>query len=484
MVKRLSLFLAILLVCLAGYDILCPPATALAANSANDRILRPPDKLTYPPLRFAPPKARRTVLPNGITVYILEDHSLPLIHMTFAVRTGSVWDPEGKEGLAEIAAKVMRTGGAGKMSGREIDEALEFIGSSIEPSSSSEQSFWSMDVLKDDIGKGLTILTQILQAPRFDEKKLELAQSLKLEELRRIYDDPQKLAFREFNRLLYQDDPRGRLSSPASVKGLTREDLRKFHERYYFPGNIMVAVSGDISADDALRLIQDHLGSWSKKGEAVALPLPSPKRSARMRYLVKETPQSVIITGQFAPAKKSGEFYAFDMLDFLAGSGGFRSRIFQEIRTNRGLAYSAGSFYRARADYGVFGTYAMTKTESAPMVISLIQSILKDVKVAAPNEKELAWAKKSIINRFVFEFQSPSQIVSGQMMNEYNKLPDDFLLTYCGKIDKITAQDILASGSRHVHPDEMAVLILGNEAGYNALKKIYPDMEKRTITDD
>ena len=370
------------------------------------------------------------------------------------------------------------------MSGREIDGALEFIASSIEPSTAAEQSFWSLDVLKEDIGKGMGILTQILQAPRFDEEKLKLAQALKLEELRRIYDDPQKLAFREFNPLLYQDDPRGRLSSPASVKSLTRDDLRGFHDRYYFPKNIMVAVSGDISSHDALALIREHFGSWTKEGAAVSLPIPASRPSGRMRYLVKDTPQTIIVTGQFAPAKKSADYYAFDALDFLTGSGGFRSRIFQEVRTNRGLAYSAGSFYRARADYGVFGTYAMTKTESAPTVLGLIQSILKDVKASAPKEKELAWAKKSIINRFIFEFQSPSQIVSGQMMNEYNKLPDDFLLTYCGKIDRLTAKDILATGSRHMHPDEIAVLILGNESGYDALKKIYPNMEKRIITDD
>ena len=484
MFKRFLVLLTIVLAGLIGLDFLSRPEMALAANRSQDLLLRSPDQLSYPPLRFVPPKAQRIVLPNGLTVYILEDRSLPLIHLTLAVRSGSVWDPAGKEGLADIATKVMRTGGAGKMSGQDIDEVLEFMGGSIEPSTAMDHTYWSLDVLKEDVGKGMTILSQILQAPRFDEDKLKLAQALKLEELRRIYDDPQKLAFREFNRLLYRDDPRGRLSSAASVKGLSREDLRQFHETYYFPRNIMIAISGDISAKDAIGLIQDHLGSWTKEGTTVSLPLPVPKRSGQMRYIVKETPQSIIVTGQFAPAKKSGEYYAFDALDFLVGSGGFRSRIFQEIRTNRGLAYSAGSFYRAHADYGIFGTYAMTKTESAPTVLGLIQSILKEIKAGPPVKKELAWAKKSIINRFIFEFQSSSQIVSRQMMNEYNRLPDDFLLTYCEKIDKLTTHDLLTSGSRHVHPDDMAILILGNEDGYNALQKIYPDMEKRKLTYD
>lgn len=459
-------------------------AAVLAAGGTHDRLLRSPDKLSYPPLRFSPPKAERIVLHNGLIVYILEDHELPLVHLSLVVRTGSVLDPKGKEGLAEIAAKVMRTGGAGKMSGREIDDALEFMAGSIEPSASPESTQWTLNVLKKDIGKGMNIFSQILQVPRFDERKLKLAKELKLEEIRRIYDDPQKLAFREFNRLLYRDDHRGRLSSAASVKDLSLEDLRKFHDAYYFPKNMMIAISGDITVQEATRLIQENLGSWSGQKAAVSIPKPASAPSGHMRYIVKESPQSVVVMGQFAPSKKSAAYYAFEILDFLVGSGGFSSRIFQEVRTNRGLAYSAGSFYRARADYGVFGAYAIIKTESTPEVITLIQSILKRAQTTPPTPKETAWAKKSTVNSFIFEYQSAAQIASHQMMNEYNSLPDDFLSTYCTRIDTLTGKDLLNAGKDFLRPNDMSILILGSENGYNALKKVFPDLEKKRTEHD
>ena len=395
-----------------------------------------------------------------------------------------MYDPEGKESLAELTATVMRTGGTEKMSAKDIDEALEFSAASVEPSTSMESTSWSLSVIRKDMDKALEILAQMIQAPFFDEGKLKLSKELKLEEIRRIYDDPQKLAFREFNRLLYKGNARGRQASPTSVKKITREDLLNFHEQYYFPGNIMIAISGDISKVEAIEKIISCFGNWQKKGLINPIPPPETPPVGKIYYLVKDTPQSVVITGQFAPAKSKSGYYAFDVLDFIIGGGSFRSKIFQEIRTNRGLAYSTGSFYRARTDYGIFGTYAITKTESAPSVLNLLKAILQESKKSPPDNKDLERAKRSIVNSFVFQYQSIRQIAGQQMMLEYNKLSADFLKTYCNEIDKLTITDLLNAGQKYLQPDDMTVFILGTAEGYEKMKTIFPNIETIRISHD
>ncbi len=153
------------------------------------------------------------VLDNGIILYVFEDHELPLLNISTVIRTGSNYDPVGKEGLAELTATVMRTGGTNSMSGSAIDEALDFFAGSITVSMNRDSGLINLSVLKKDLDEGLNIFTQILTNPAFEENKIRLAKDLKIEELRRIADDPQKLAFREFKRLLYDNNPAGRFPS-------------------------------------------------------------------------------------------------------------------------------------------------------------------------------------------------------------------------------------------------------------------------------
>ncbi|MDD5168650.1 MAG: pitrilysin family protein [Syntrophales bacterium] len=456
----------------------------LPALAAADNIYRSPDRLVYKPLHFNPPKAERVVLENGMILYFLEDHELPLVRLSAIIRTGYMYDPSDKSGLAELTATVMRTGGTEKIGGNAIDEKLEYVAASIEANTAMEHTNWSFSVLKKDINPVLDIFSQILMKPAFDENKLKTAKNLKIEELRRIQDDAQKLAFREFNRLLYRGDPRGRLPSITAVTGINRQDLERFHRQYYFPGNIMIAVSGDIKKAEVIEKLNAVFGKWAVSGKVETVPPPAGKSTAGIYYLVKDTTQSVIAAGQWAPSKKSGDYYSFETMNFMIGSGGFRSRIFQEIRTNRGLAYSVGSYYRTRMDYGVFGAYAMTKTASASEVLKLMKGILQQIKTSPPGEKEMERAQKSMINSYIFEFQTSQQIATQQMMLEYNRLPDDFLAMYCSRIEKLKADEIRNVAARYLHPDDMTVLILGTAEGYEHLKKQYPNIQKIKVNND
>jgi zinc protease len=438
--------------------------------------LTPPDQLQYRPLHFQVPKPARIVLDNGMILYHYEDHELPLIKVTALVGTGSVYDPEGKEGLAELTGQVMREGGTRTMKSAEIDETLERLAIDLEASLGSESGTVGMSVLKKDLDAGLDIFSRIIREPVFEEAKTALAVNLKLEDIRRIADNPQRFAFREFNRLIYRNHPRGRLASLASVKTIRREDLLKFHERFFRPANIMIAVSGDITKDEAVKKINGAFGSWRQESPPVADPPPIPKQQGGVYFIAKNTPQSVVLIGQRAPARLSEEAYPFSVFDFIIGSGGFPSRIFQEVRTNQGLAYSAGSFYRPRSTDGVFGAYALTKSATTLKALSVLRAIVRDDAHQEISAQELAWAKKSIDNGFIFSFTSASQIAYQQMKIEYDRLPEDYLTTYRGKIEKVGLADLARVRGEYVLPDEEIILVVGNDEALMQVKSVFRDI--------
>jgi predicted Zn-dependent peptidase len=325
-----------------------------------------------------------------------------------------------------------------------------------------------MSVLEKDINKGLQIFSDILTSPVFSEEKLETAKILEIEALERISDNPQKIAFREFRRLMYHGDPRGRLSSVESIQKIERDDLLKFYKRFFRPGNVMIALSGDIEEKDAVIKIRNSLGKWDIPGGPEKPPPPPARVGASLNYIYKSTPQSVIIIGHSAPGKKSSDYYAFEILDFITGSGGFRSRIFAEVRNRLGLAYSAGSFYSPRTKYGIFGAYAMAKGSSAVEALSAITKILDNVRDrGVESGVELAWAKESIINNFIFSFARPSQIVMGQMMLEFDGLPDNFLTNYKDNIEMAGLDDLRHVAARYLSGESRIVLVLGNKEKFN-----------------
>jgi len=440
-----------------------------------------PDDIVYAPLRFEPPKAQRVKLENGIILYILEDHEIPLINVSAVIRMGSFYDPPGKEGVAEITGTVMRTGGTESMTGNEIDEALDFIAGQISVSVEADSCTLSMSVLEKDIDKGLQIFSDILTNPVFSEDKVEIAKTLKTETLERISDNPQKVAFRQFRRLMYHDDPRGRLCSVESVARIEREYLVKFHKRFFRPRNVMIALSGDIKGADAVRKIKNSLEEWNIPGGPEKPPPPPAFAEASLNYFYKDTPQSVVIVGQPAPGKNNPYYYAFEVLDFITGSGGFRSRVFAEVRNRLGLAYSAGSFYSPRTEYGIFGAYAMAKDSSTVDALSAITKILDTIRdKGVESGEELAWAKESTINNFIFSFATPKRIVMGQLMLEYNGLPDDFLINYKDNIEKVGLDDLKYVAARYLSEESRVVLVLGNKEKFSKPLSSFGDfyMEK------
>ncbi|HPK54724.1 MAG TPA: pitrilysin family protein, partial [Smithellaceae bacterium] len=288
----------VLLLAAFNFIALLPPATDAAS-------LPLPDKLVYPPLQFDLPHARRTVLANGIVLYLLENHELPLVNINALIKTGTMHDPEGKEGVAELTAYLMKTGGTKKMSSAELDQHFDFLAASPSISTVADFTQISLALLKKDIDQGIDLLAQMMITPAFEQNKFVLAKGLKNEELRRIKDDPQKLAIREFNRLIHHGSPYGRFASRPSLKNIDRGDLVEFHQEFFHPQNVMIAISGDITFEDALNTISRCFGSWESRSNSARSVFPPQNSRTGLFYINKEISQSTIITGQPAPGKSS-----------------------------------------------------------------------------------------------------------------------------------------------------------------------------------
>ena len=264
-------------------------ASCAAPGKSSD-----PRAISFPQLKFEIPKSERALLPNGMVVYMLEDHELPLVNLTAYIHTGSVYEPAEKTGLASITGAVIRSGGTQEMPPEKLDAELEFMASHIESSIGADSGVISMATLAKNLDRSMALFGQVLMTPAFREDRVKLAISSAIEEIRRENDDPKAVADRELRKAIYAGHPLGRYPTIKSVKNVSRADLTAFHRRYYHPNNIVLAVSGDFKKDELLAKLNSLFSGWKK--EEVSLPPvgnPVPGKAETL-FVRKEVSQSVI----------------------------------------------------------------------------------------------------------------------------------------------------------------------------------------------
>ena len=432
-----------------------------------------PSQLNFPQLKFTPPKPERYELNNGMVVYFMPDHEIPLITIYALTRCGDVYEPDDKVGLAGICGKVMRTGGTKFLEPEEINEKLEYVAASVESSIGRESGLVSLSVLKKDINLGMEIFSQTLRHPKFRQDKIDLAIAQSIESIRRRNDDPMDIASREFKKLIYQNDPRARVASIKGMKTIERDDLIEYHNQYFFPNNIILGVSGDFVIEEFLDTLSKYFGDWEYRDDKIPPPaVPKANNQKFVIYAERPLTQSTIISGHLTVPKTHPDYYSFKVLNFIIGGGGFNSYLMRDIRSNRGLAYSVGSFYRAEPEYGVFGAYCLTKSSTTAQVIDLMNNILKQIKNKGVSLEELKWAKDSIINQFTFSFESSNGLVEKYIGLEYDKYPKDYLKTYCTHIEKVTLDDISRVAVKYLDLQNSSLVVVGNNKDFDeSLKK-------------
>jgi predicted Zn-dependent peptidase len=450
-----------------GFAAACAAAllASLAACAALE--VEDPRKMRFEPAKISPPVPLRVVLGNGTVLHLLPDHEVPLVNVKVLVRTGGILDPQGKVGLAEITGGVLRSGGAGSHSGEELNERLEEMGALLETSVGRTSGSANLSVLASDLDKGLELLAGVLRHPRFEPGELDRAKNRKIEQIRRINDDPDSIAYRELRPALYGGGPRGRSATPETVGAIGRADLTAFHRRYFFPDRLVVGVSGDFSAEGIVALWERYFGDWKPAGTAPPVfPDPAGTPPAGVTLVGKGFPQATVLLGQFAPPIDSPDYYAFSIVNYVLGGGGFNSRLTEQIRSNLGLAYSVGSWYSGRRGYGVMVAYLKSSSATAVAAARLMREIMERVKGEGVTEEEMEWARRSIVNGLIFAVDSSAEIVSRRISYEYDGLPPDFLETYPVRIRAVTLDEVNEAARTWLRPLESPIVAVGDESGF------------------
>jgi zinc protease len=447
----------------ALFSLIMAVSIPLLAACAGSSTLSDPRQMTFKSVEFTPPEPDRVVFENGMVVYLLEDHELPLVSMTATMRTGSWLDPADKIGLASLTGSVMRTGGGGGLSAEQVDEELEQFAGGLGISIGRQSGSASLDVLSKDLKRGLQIFTGLIRTPAFEPARVELAKLQAIEGIRRRQDNPGAIVGREFGKLLYgEDHPSAWESSIGSITRITRDDLVAFHRETIHPNGMIVGVTGDFDTSAMLALLRDVFGDW-KKGEVPVLKIADVPQSQApkpiVRFVNKETSQTHLRLGHLSIKQHDPDYVSLAIANDILGGSSFRSRLFNDVRTKRGLAYSVGSRLNTGVhDQGVWLMRAETKLPSTQEVIARFVANMERMRTELVTDNELAEAKEAYVNSFVFSFGSPSAIVGRLIELEYDGLPKDFLQQVRARVVALTKEEILAAAKKHFNPERLTIV--------------------------
>ena len=442
-----------------------PPKALDIKSLEAKQVVRDYQSLKYSKLRdIEIPEVEKVTLDNGMRLFLLEDHELPLINLSVKIRTGSIYEPADKIGLASITGMVMRTGGTTSKTGDQLDEELESIAASVETRIGLDSGSASMSVLKEDLDTGLAILADVLKNPAFREDKIKLAKMQHYSSISRRNDFVDSIAGREFNKLIYgPNSVYARQTEYATIGNISRDDLVAFHKRFFGPNNMMLAVWGDFDTKQMIEKIEKAFEGWPK----VDLELPeTPKVAYEFRETVNlvrkdDVNQSNIYIGHIGGLMSDPDFFALIVMNKILG-GGFTSRLFKNVRSREGLAYSVFGAYSANYEYpGEFYVGCQTKSETTVKAIHAMIQEVEKMKESEVTDEELALAKDSFLNSFVFNFDTTGEIINRLMIYEYYSYPSDFLMKVKRNVEKVTKADVLRVARKHLKPDLVQILAVG-----------------------
>ncbi len=413
---------------------------------------------------FKPQQPKRIELSNGMVIFLQEDHELPLIDGTARIRGGSVNEPAGKVGLIDIFSEVWRTGGTKTQTGDQLDDFLEVRAAKVETGGSSDSTTISWSCLKGDLDDVFKVFVDVLQHPEFRADKIDITQKEEADGISRRNDQVGEIAQRESVKLAYgADNPYARVPEYATVAAVTRQDLLDWHAKYIHPNNIILGVSGDFDSAAMEARLRAAFESWPK-GPALPKDKIEYKPAKPGYYLVPkdDVNQSSIHLVALGTTRDNPDYYAISVFNEAFG-GGFSSRLFNDIRTKRGLAYSVGGGVGTNFGHpGILQIAMGTKSQSTIEAIQAAGENVENLARQPINEEEIQHAKDGILNAFIFRLDSPDKILGERMTYEYYGYPPDWLDKYQTEIKKVTAADVNRVAAKYLHKDQFAVLVVGN----------------------
>jgi zinc protease len=440
-------------------------ATAFASLPQAESQINSWKQIPIPPLpAFQPQQPKRIELSNGMVIFLQEDHELPLIDGIARIRGGSRNEPAAKTGLMDIYSEVWRTGGTKTQTGDQLDDYLEVRAAKVETGASTDSTTISWSCLKGNVDEVFKLFVDVLRNPEFRADKIDIAQKAENDGISRRNDQVGEIAGREAVKLAYgADNPYARVPEYATVAAITREDLIDWHGRYVHPNNIILGVSGDFDSAAMEAKLRAAFDAWPKGPRAVNEEIQyNPAKPGYYLVPKDDVNQSSIQLIGLGTTRDNPDYYAISVFNEAFG-GGFSSRLFNDIRTQRGLAYSVGGGIGTNFGHpGILEVSMGTKSQSTIEAIQAVGEDINNLATQPITDQEIQRAKDGILNTFIFRLDSPDKILGERMTYEYYGYPPDWLDKYQAEIKKVSAADVNRVAAKYMHRDQLAVLVVGN----------------------
>ena len=447
--------------------------STLTAQQAPDRT-HPPQP--GPPAALKLPAIQKQKLSNGVPVWIVEMHEVPVAQVNLVVASGTANDPPGKFGVASLTAAMLEEGAGGK-SALELADAIDFLGADLGATSTIDSSAVRLHVPVARLADALPLMADVALRPAFPRDELERQRQQRLTALLQGRDDPPTIAAVAFSRILYGKGHRygtPQSGTAETIKAFTPDDLRSFYASAYRPENATIIAVGDFTADKLMPLVEKSFGGWKASAAAATEKLPPVEQApARQVFLVDKpgAPQSQIRIGWVGVPRSTPDYFPIAVTNTVLG-GSFTSRLNNNLREVHGYSYGAGSSFDMRAEAGPFYAAAGVQTDKTSEALKEFFNELEAIQKPVPAD-ELARAKNYVSLRYPSAFESTSDISRRLEDMLVYKLPDDYFAKYVQNIQAVTAADVMRVAQKYIQAGRFTVMVVGDlktiEPGVKAL---------------
>jgi zinc protease len=413
----------------------------------------------------ADPIGKRILLENGMVLLLSEKHEIPMVTINMAIKAGSTAVPIDKPGLASITASLL-TQGTVKRSASQINREIDFIGGSLSTAAGEDFASTNLRVLKKDIRSGLELLSDVLQNPIFEQTEIDRKVKETLADIQRQRQQPGVVAGQAFAKAIFGDHPYGVTNDEvvAYYSKITRQDIVDFYSSYYSPDNAIIAIVGDVTEKEIIDMLNDYFKAWKRKSQELpAIVLPPVINKTIVQKIDKDIAQANIDLGHIGISRENPDFYAVSVMNYILGGGGFSSRLMDNIRDNKGLAYDVRSAFSVQKEPGAFMVSIQTKNESANDVIAETQKEIRRIQTDLVSEKELADAKAYLTGNFPLRMDTYAKMAGMLTSIEIYNLGLDYPQQYPVLINGVTRYDIQRVAKKYLHPDRMVIVVVANQ---------------------
>lgn len=408
---------------------------------------------------------KRIVTPEGIVVLVSERHDLPIVKVSTIIRVGSTLELEEKAGLANLTAELL-TEGTKKRTSSQISDEIDFIGGSLDTSGGNDYISVSLSVLKKDIEKGFDLLSDIILNPAFDEKEIDRKKKLIKGQIKREEEEPGSVAGKAFIKEVFGKHPYGRPveGKEETIDRITRNDILEFHARNYSPNNTIIGIAGDMTIEEVMALINKYFSNWKKKAISYKKLLKPPTlKGHKVLKIDKDLTQATIILGHQGINRDNPDFYTISVMNYILGGGGFVSRLVQNIRDSKGLAYDVHSSFSPKKEVGSFSVSVQTKNETASLAIKEIIKEIKRIRDEGVTEEELSDAKGYLTGSFPLRIDTNAEVANFLTLIEFYSLGLDYPEKYKALINGITKEDIQRVAKKYLDPENFILVIVAKQ---------------------